>query len=114
MYKIEQITNDSFQKQTLILADKTQVQLTLYYMPQQYGWFIKELVYGNFVLNGIRICNSPNLLHQWKNKIPFGLACFSNSAREPMLSRDFSSGASTLYILTAAEVEQYAEVVSNG
>lgn len=112
MYKINQVTNDSYQKQTILLFDKTKVDLTLYYMPLQYSWFIKELVYGTFTLNNIRVCNSPNILFQFRNKIPFGLACFSKGPREPMLSTDFSNGYSSLYILTASEVTSYAEYIT--
>jgi hypothetical protein len=114
MFKIEQITSDPYQKQTLVLTDKTKVKLTLYYMPMQYGWFIKELVYESFTLNNYRVCNSLNLLHQFRNKLPFGLACISNQNREPMFVQDFSSGFSNLYLLTSDEVEQVNQVILNG
>ena len=78
----------------------------------QYGWFITSLVYGSFTLNGIRISNSPNILNQFRNQIPFGLACYSTNNREPMLQYDFSSGASILYILDQAETQEYADILS--
>lgn len=109
---IQQITSDTYQKQNLVLPDGTSMNLTLRFVPMQLSWFIDELVYGDFVLQGYRIFNSPNMLHQFKNLIPFGLACVSNESREPSLQQDFSSGASTLYILTAAETAQYTEFLS--
>ncbi len=112
MYKIQQVTADPLQKQKLILPDGTFLTLTIYYVPMQLGWFITELVYGDFVLNGFRICNSPNMLYQWRNKLPFGLACFSKENREPTQQQDFSSGNSVMYLLSAAEVELYAEYLS--
>lgn len=112
MYQIKQITNDPLQKQTLILPDGTSLELVLYFIPMQYAWVIQSLTYGEFVLNGVRVCNSPNMLYQFKNQIPFGIACFSTNAREPSQQDDFTSGASTLFILTAAEVEEYAEILS--
>jgi hypothetical protein len=114
MYLIQQITSDPLQKQTLILPDGTSLSLTINFVPMQYGWFITSLVYGSFVLNGLRITNSPNMLHQFKNQIPFGLACFSSENREPTQQQDFSSGASNLYILSAAEVAQYAGLLQSG
>lgn len=114
MYKIKQITNDPLQKQTLILPDGTSLSLTIYFVPLQYGWFITELIYQNFTLNGLRITNSPNMLFQFQNQIPFGLACFSTQNREPSQQNDFSSGASILYLLSAAEVAQYTELLQNG
>lgn len=114
MYVIQQITNDAFQKQTLILPDGSPLDMTIYFAPMQYSWTITELIYAsaNFTLNGLRITNSPNMLYQFKNQIPFGLACFSTANREPQLQEDFASGNSILYILSQAECQAYAELLS--
>ena len=116
MNLIQQITNDSFQKQNLILQDGTTLSMTLYFVPMQYAWFITELSYqpSNFVLNGLRVTNYPNMLQQWKNILPFGLGCFSTQDREPSQQQDFSSGASKLYILTSEEVEEFTEFLARG
>lgn len=116
MYLVQQITDDSYQTQQLILPDGTDLQLTIRFVPMQYGWFITELSYPTtgFVLNGLRITNYPNMLQQWKNILPFGLGCFSTDDREPSQQQDFSSGASKLYILTSDEVEELAEFFGRG
>lgn len=108
MYLIQQITNDSLQKQTFVLPDGSTFDLTIRFVPAQLGWFIDELVYGSFTLNSVRITNSPNMIQQFKNQVPFGLACFSTADREPSQQNDFSSAASLLYILTAEEVAIYS------
>ncbi len=108
MNLIQRVTANPLQTQTLILDDGSAVVLTIYFRPMQLGWFINQITRGSFVLNGMRIVNSPNMLNQFRNKIPFGLACFSAGNREPQLQKDFSSGASKLYILTTAEVDEYA------
>lgn len=113
MLKINQVTSDSLQKQTLILPDGTPLIFTLYYQPQQLGWYIKELTYGTLTVRSMRVCNNFNMLHKFKNKIPFGMACISEANREPMFIDDFSSGKSILYILTAAEVQQYTEFLQH-
>lgn len=112
MYQIQTLTDNSLQTQNLILADGSSLTLTIYFMPMQYSWFINNLTYGNFILKGYKIVNSGNLLYQFKNLIPFGLACFSNASRDPSLQEDFSSGYSSLYILSSTEVAQYAEILS--
>lgn len=114
MLLIQQITSDAKQQQTLVLPDGSTVLLQLYYRPMQYGWFVNELSYGGFTLYGLRVTNSPNMLHQWKNKLPFGLACYTVDNREPTQQEDFSSGNAKLYILTEAEVAAYAEFLANG
>ncbi len=110
------ITDDPVQSQTIILDDGTAIVLEYKFVPMQFGWFITSLTYSpnGFVLNGLRITNNPNMLRQFKNNLPFGLACFSSSDREPSQQQDFSSKASNLYILTAEEVQQYEEFLTNG
>ncbi len=109
---IQQITSDTLQKQTLILDDGTSFNLTIEFKPMQFGWFIRELSYGDFLLQGMRICVSPDILYQFKNQLPFGLACFSKDSREPTLQDDFSSGNAKLYILGQSEVTQLSEYFS--
>ncbi len=112
MYQVQNLTGDSRQKQTLVLPDSTLIGLTIYFVPMQLGWFITELTYQSFVLHSLRITNSPNMLYQFRNQIPFGLACFSDQNREPSQQLDFASGASKLYVLSEEEVEIYTEILS--
>lgn len=114
MNLITNVTDDSFQTQKIILADSSQVLMTLNFKPQQFGWFITELTYGNLTIKGMRISVSPNILYQFKNQLPFGIACFSTNNREPSQQQDFLSGAANLYLLTAAEVIQFSEYVTGG
>lgn len=114
MNLITRITSDSYQQQTLVLDDGTSFVITMYFRPLQNGWFITNITYGDFVLTEVRICNSPNILFQWQNKLPFGLGCFSTNNREPQFQDDFFSGASQLYILNESEVEEYAAYIRGG
>lgn len=114
MYQIQNLTGDTKQKQALILPDQTLIELEIYFVPMQLGWLITELSYQGFVLNGLRITNQPNMLNQWRNRLPFGLACFSAQQREPSQQEDFLSGASKLYVLTEAEVDAYTEFLASG
>ena len=114
MLRIQQITRDSLQKQTLFLEDGSFLTLTMYFVPLQQGWFITDITYGDFTLKNIRITVGPNMLYQWKNKIPFGLACLSADGREPSLQEDFSSENFKLYILTEAEVLELQDFYENG
>lgn len=114
MRQILGITTNPLQTQILVLDDGTSFTLTIYFRPLQQGWFINNLTYQTFILNGVRITNSPNMLYQFQNKLPFGLACFSTDNREPSLEEDFFSEASNLYILTQAECEEYAAYIRAG
>lgn len=114
MNLITNITTNGRQFTTFVLEDGTTFTITLTFVPMQYGWFITNLTYGDFVVNSIRITNNPNMLFQWQNIIPFGLGCFSPSQREPTLQQDFATGASNLYVLTQAECQAYATYIKGG
>lgn len=111
MYQVNQITSDPLQDQRLTLPDGSVIQMQLYFNPQQLCW-VMSLVYQGFILNSTQVTNSPNMLRQYQNIIPFGLACFSDSDREPSQQADFESGASKLFVLTKAEVMEYSEFLS--
>lgn len=114
MFLIENISSDPLQRQTLTLEDGTAVTITMYFRPLQYGWFFNEISWQDFTLQGLRITVSPNMLNQFKNQIPFGIACISKGNREPQLQDDFVSGQSKLYILSRDEVEEFAEYLRSG
>lgn len=111
MLKIDAITSDPYQKHTLFLPSGKSLSIIIYFRPLQYGWFIEELIYEEFEVRGIRICNLPNILLQFINQIPFGLACFSRDNREPTLQEDFISGASELFLLDEPEKEEYLRIL---
>ncbi len=111
MYQVS-VTSDAVQDQNLVLADGSQISIEIRFVPMQFGWFFNYLNYGAFSLNGFRIVNSPNMLQQYRNLIPFGLACFSLSQREPSQQTDFSSGNSNLYILSSDDVVYYNDILT--
>jgi hypothetical protein len=113
MYLIQQLTNSPLQKQTFILYNGKILTVTFYYSNSQQGWFITNLTYEKFILNGIRIVVIPNMLNQFINQIPFGLGCFTTLLREPTQQQDFSSGNFNLYILDQTEIDEYAILLSN-
>lgn len=118
MLQINQITNAPKQRHTLILSDGTSAVMQIEYKPQQVGWFIIELSYlakgaaAPFVLTNVRIVTGANVLRQFKNLIPFGLAVFVEGNHEPTLQTDFSNGRAKMYILTPGEVQYYEDLLS--
>lgn len=114
MLRIQQITSDGLQNTQIILPDGTSFDMTLCFIPMQRGWFIQNLNYLTFSVNNIRITNNADILYPWRNKLPFGLACFSKHGREPSLIEDFSSGNSRLYLLTQADVAAFTDFLENG
>lgn len=103
---------DACQTQTLVLPDGTSIRLTMYYAAMQLGWFIQNLIYGNFQVQNLKMVTSPNILIQFVNQIPFGLACFTSDGLESTQQQDLFSGYATLYVLSQAEVEEVLELIS--
>ena len=92
MYIIKNVTADANQSQRVLLEDGSYFDFELQFKPMQYGWFITDLTYvnTNFELQGFRVCTSPNILYQFKNQIPFGIAvALPPDNQEPMLARRF-------------------------
>ena len=115
MYQIGKITQNALQEQSLVLPNGTVFTIRMRFVPMQLGWFFDSIVYGDFEIRGMRICVSPNMLLQFKNQIPFGLACFSNvGPREPQLQEDFSTGAFSMYFLDSDEVAAFADYIEGG
>lgn len=112
MRKINGITNSSRQIMTVPLEDGSSFSLSLSYNPMVMSWFITELVYEDFVLKGYRISRSNNILHQYRNLIPFGIACYSIDEREPRLIDDFDQDYCQLFLLSKNETEKYWEFLS--
>ena len=114
MYIISKITDDPSQEQQLVLYDGSVLYMSMYYSETQKGWFFDTLQWNTITINGLRIVNSPNMLHQFRNQLTFGMSCISIGNREPMLVSDFSTGASTLYILSSTEVAYYNTYLTTG
>lgn len=112
MFLVKEISDEAKQKHTLILPDGSSLTMIVEYKPMQLGWFITQLQYKTFEINNIRIVTSPNMLHQFKNRIPFGIGIFVTDNQEPVLQGDFLSGRAQMFILSAAEVAFFTEVLS--
>jgi hypothetical protein len=110
MYQIQQITADARQKQRFVLYDGSIVTIEIEFKPMQLGWFITSLQYGEFILDGVRICVSPNMLHQYINQLPFGICVTTINNQEPQNQQDFVSGFCTMYFLDKTETQYYLKV----
>jgi hypothetical protein len=74
------------------------------YSPQQLVWYIEQLIYGDVTIQGMRISTNLNILRQFKNLVPFGMACLTADDNDPTQQQDFSSGYANLYILDPTDV----------
>lgn len=105
MTTVTGITDQPKQSFVLVLPDGSQLSVYLEYRPNQVGWFA-NFEWQSWSLNGLRLTTSPNILRQWSNQLPFGLAIQTTGDNEPLASTDFSTSFSTVYLLDADDVER--------
>lgn len=110
---IGNLTNFADQLTNLQLADGSVASMELIFQGATERW-IMNITYGTFIANGIGVCCYPNLLRQWREILPFGLACTSNNQTDPFNINDFASGRVLMYILTQADITAIETTVFGG
>lgn len=104
MTKIQGISDYPKQIFSIALPDGETLTLSLTYRPLQQGWFA-SVVYQNFEIDNLRVTCNYNILEQWSNLIPFGIACFTTQNQEPFFAQDFLAGNAALCLLDATDLE---------
>lgn len=104
MKKIQGISTDPKQSFTIILPTGDTCDLTLEYKPLQIGWFM-GVSYKSFMVRVVRVTTNENILSQFANILPFGIACFTTSGEEPFFQEDFNAGNAALCILDQTDLE---------
>lgn len=107
MVIIDTISDDASQKISVVLDDGTVVVINFNYRPSIQRWTmdVARTDSSVFTAKGLMICIHPNLLREWKNVIPFGIACNSTDGVDPIDVSDFSNQRCSLYVLNASDVE---------
>lgn len=102
---ISNLTSFADQTSLLRLSDGSVVTMELIYQGASERW-IMNLSYGTHVINGIGVCCLPNIIRQWRNVLPFGIACVTNDQTDPFDISDFANGRALLYLLTQEDVTE--------
>lgn len=90
MIRADNLSQDPSQLSTVLLADKSTVQIELVYRGATQRWSA-NISRAGFTVDGVNLCVHPNLLRPWRNTIPFGLACASADGADPIDLNDFVS-----------------------
>lgn len=104
MLYLDKINSSPKQNYTLVSEDEDQVGFYLYYAASQQTWFF-DVKYKDFIAKGIQLTVAPNILRNFREIIPVGIACTSVDGDDPFYITDFSLGRIKLYLLTSAEVQ---------
>tara|TARA_R110000803_G_scaffold188737_2_gene251204 strand:+ start:324 stop:662 length:339 start_codon:yes stop_codon:yes gene_type:complete len=104
MKQIDKLTAANKQNFRLTTEDGEAIEVYLYYNPSQETWNI-SIGFGDFALNGLQLVVSPNILRQYQNVLPFGIAVGSIDGQDPRYITDFVSNRVGVLLLTSEEVE---------
>ena len=104
MQLLSAITDAADQLLAVSLPDGSVAQLELFYRPAIQRWTV-DINHPLLNMHGFNLTQGPNILRQWRNIVPFGMALISKNGLDPMYAEDFSNGNCQLYILTPGEVE---------
>lgn len=112
---ITNLTNFADQLVSLQLDDGSPMSVELIYQGATERWQI-NVSYPtlNFLANGLSLCCYPNVLRQWGNILPFGIACVTSDQTDPFDINDFSSGRVQLYLLNQSDISEITSVVFEG
>lgn len=111
--QITNLTNFADQITQLQLVDGSIVTMELIYQGATERW-IMNISYGDFEDDGIGVCCYPNLLRQWKEILPFGIACVTADQTDPFDINDFATGRAIIYLLDSADIIQIENTVFGG
>ncbi len=103
MNLIDTLSDDGTQLVRVLLDDGSTVQLTLVYRAATQRWSV-DVLWGSFAANGLGVEVSPNFMRQWRDLVPFGLACLSTDGGDPVYVDDFTTGRCQLYVLDSDDV----------
>ena len=104
--QIDQINDSPKQKYSVTIESGVIVDILLQFMPTQSCWLLDVTNNNGFVVKGIRLTVSPNVLNQFRNIINFGFAVTSRDGGDPQNLNDFSSNRIRIYSLSAEDVKK--------
>ncbi|MDE2019607.1 MAG: hypothetical protein KGJ13_04650 [Patescibacteria group bacterium] len=103
---INNLTDDASQVVSVGMPDGSIGQLALYFRATPQRWFFDftHSSFPNGAIMGMGLCVHPNILRNFMNVIPFGMACITGTGLDPVSADDFVNGNATLYLLSQSDV----------
>lgn len=113
MKQIDNLSSESDQLIQINLEDGSLVSFEFVYKPAIQRW-VFNVAFDTFEADNLNLCLHPNILREFRDKLPFGLACTSTDGADPAFIEDFSSARVAVYLLSAAEVLQVETAIDTG
>lgn len=94
---IDKLSDEGRQNIQFVLSTGDIVYLTFYYSINCNAWFV-NVEYKDFVLNGLQVVYSDNILNQYSNILPFGIQVDSVNGLSPYTLNSFKDGINSVII----------------
>jgi len=104
MLQIENITNDSYQRHSILFEDY-EIVLTLRYLHRCSAWFM-DLEYISWSVSGIKLSTGVKHIAGQNKPFDFFVSDETNNGIDPYKLDDFSSERNILYLLEREDVEK--------
>ena len=108
MNRIDGVTSDFRQVFEIAVDENSSLRIEIYYVPSQFGWFA-DFDFDDFSLYGARVVMSTNLLAQYDQILPFGLAVLDPNGNDPTQQNSFVE-THTLYLLDETDLLTAREI----
>lgn len=115
---VQGLTDNPNQQTSLALPDGSRATLVLNFRPQQLAWYF-DLVWTRvdgttLPIRGLKLVASPNMLRQYRKRLPFGLGLITLNDIEPTTQSTFIDGTSQMLLLDAVDVSNIEQRVFPG
>lgn len=112
MRQVEIITDEPSQNMIIRLESGRNLIFSLWYSYNQSGWFY-SLTFGSVTINNRRMVSSLNMLRQFRNVLPFGMACDVVDKQDPVFIDDFFNGRAKFYTLNPDDVLRVESLIGS-
>ena len=113
MKQITRLTDSAQQTFILIGENGEEINFALRYMPTQLSWFFDIDDGNSLTLKGAYLGVGANVLRNFRNNTPIGLAVISTDGFDPRDISDFTDGRVAIYLLNTEEVSLIEDGITN-
>lgn len=94
---IDKLSDEGRQNIEFSLINQEIIYFTFYFSYTNNYWYM-DVQYKDFILNGLQVVYSDNLLYQYKNILPFGVQVDSKTGLSPITINSFKDGLNRVIV----------------
>jgi hypothetical protein len=108
MRQITALGNDVKQKFRMLFFTNETIEFFFEYRNTQSGWYWGFTFRGRTIIN-MRLVLGANIIREFRNTLPFGIACTATDNEPPLDVNDFLNGRVSIYLIEGKDEIEYIE-----